>query len=81
MKSRIKKILLSGVLLILTLTMTSCLYAVQEGICKIKFKKKYKCPVKQIVVIEDEMDMVDLIKLRGCGRTVVYDGTKEYMDY
>lgn len=56
---------------------TGCLHAIQETTCKSKFKKKYECPFSKISIVEDELDMGDTIKLRGCGRTVIYDGTTE----
>ncbi len=61
------------------LFLSSCLHAVQETTCKTKFKKKYKCPFKEISIVEDELDMGNTIKLRGCGRTVTYDGTEEIL--
>jgi hypothetical protein len=55
----------------------SCLHAVQETTCKTKFKKKYNCPFSKISIVENELDMGNHLKLRGCGKTVIYDGTKE----
>ena len=59
--------------------LSSCLHTVQETTCKSKFKKKYDCPFSDIAIVEDELDMGDIIKLRGCGRTVTYEGTKEIL--
>jgi hypothetical protein len=61
------------------LFLVSCLHAMQETTCKTKFKKKYKCPFKKIIIVENELDMGDTIKLRGCGKTVTYEGTKEVL--
>jgi heterodisulfide reductase subunit A-like polyferredoxin len=61
------------------LFLTACLHTVQETTCKSKFKKKYHCPFKKITVVEDELDMGDTLKLRGCGKTVTYDGTEEVL--
>jgi hypothetical protein len=55
----------------------SCLHAVQETTCKSKFKKKYNCPFGKISIVDNELTMGNHIKLRGCGKTVIYDGTKE----
>jgi PBP1b-binding outer membrane lipoprotein LpoB len=59
------------------LILSSCLQAVQETTVKSKFKKKYDCPFKKIEVVEDDVVVGDTIKLRGCGKTVTYEGTKE----
>jgi hypothetical protein len=65
--------------LLCALFIASCLHTVQETTCKSKFKKKYHCPFKKITIVEDELDMGDAIKLRGCGKTVTYEGTKEVL--
>ena len=65
-----------SVLLFATL-LVGCLHATQETTCKIKFKKKYECPFSKITIVENELDLGDTIKLRGCGKTVIYEGTKE----
>ncbi len=65
--------------LLLALTLSGCLHAIQETTCKTKFKKKYNCRMKDIHIVEDEGVIGDQIRLRGCGKTVTYDGTKEVM--
>ena len=62
-----------------TLFLSSCIHSVQETTCKIKFKKKYDCPLKKIEIVEDEIVVGDYIRLRGCGKTVTYEGTKEVL--
>lgn len=64
-------------LVVVVCLFAGCLHATQETTCKFKFKKKYECPFGKISIVEDELDMGDTIKLRGCGKTVIYDGTKE----
>ena len=61
------------------LFLASCIHSIQETTCKIKFKKKYDCPLKKIEIVEDELVVGDHIRLRGCGKTVTYEGTKEVM--
>ena len=66
------------VLILLSATLlSSCLHAIQETTCKTKFKKKYDCPFSDIEIVENEVVLGNIIKLRGCGRTVTYDGTTE----
>ena len=73
------RILVSITLLLTALTVTACFHVIQETTCKIKFKRKYNCRMKYITVVEDEMVHGDNIRLRGCGKTVTYDGTKEVL--
>ncbi len=61
----------------LAMMTASCLHAAQETTCKAKFKRKYNCPFSKITVVEDTSSMGNHLKLRGCGKTVIYDGTKE----
>lgn len=71
---------MQGLLLLWTaLCLSGCLHAIQETTCKTKFKKKYNCKMKDIHIVEDEGVIGDQIRLRGCGKTVTYDGTKEVM--
>ena len=73
------KMLVPLVAILSALFLSSCFHAMQETTCKTKFKKKYNCPFKDIHIVEDELDLGDRIKLRGCGKTVTYDGTKEIL--
>lgn len=65
--------------LLCALLLASCLHAIQETTCKAKFKRKYNCPLKKITIVEDELVVGDYIRLRGCGKTVTYKGTKEVL--
>ena len=77
MNTRFQIFFAACLVLLVSMLLTACLHATQETTCKIKFKKKYDCPFGKISIVEDEMNLGDTIKLRGCGRTVIYDGTKE----
>jgi hypothetical protein len=65
--------------ILLAFSLTACIHSIQETTCKFKFKKKYDCPFKKIEIVEDEMVVGDYIRLRGCGKTVTYEGTKEVL--
>ena len=79
MTRRIRQMLVPALLLVGAVLLTGCLHAMQETTCKTKFKKKYHCKMKDIEIVEDEGVIGDQIRLRGCGKTVTYDGTKEVM--
>jgi hypothetical protein len=73
-------LVMRGLLLLgIAWSLTGCLHAIQETTCKTKFKKKYNCKMKDIHIVENEGVIGDQIRLRGCGKTVTYDGTKEVL--
>jgi hypothetical protein len=67
------------VLLGTALFLTACLHAAQETTCKVKFKKKYDCPFRHITVVENMPVLGDQLILKGCGKTVTYNGTTEIL--
>ena len=79
MSHRLQRSIIIAIGILISLVCCACLHAMQETTCKTKFKKKYNCPFKEIHMVDDELDMGDRLKLRGCGKTVTYEGTEEIL--